>query len=163
MLELERQLRSAGIDRCIRVAWSEGEVRSYADDVFGLPTQACVGSAAGAAPASWRWEPTTDLSLVHGTLSATLRPGGELRPPGILEVRTGACGVRCRPAGRAHTAPLNELLRRRRIPPWERRGLPLLYAGGVLVAVADLFVCEGFQASVGEVGLAISWQPRWRG
>jgi len=44
------------------------------------------------------------------------------------------------------------------VPPWERSRIPLVYVGGELAAVADMWVCEPFQAGPGEPGLAIDWK-----
>ncbi|MCY4426881.1 MAG: tRNA lysidine(34) synthetase TilS [Halieaceae bacterium] len=78
--------------------------------------------------------------------------GGQLR----VAVRKG--GERCRPAGRQHSQTLKKLLREYQVPPWQRKNLPLVFnERDQLVAVADLWVCEGFQATAGEPGLELGW------
>jgi tRNA(Ile)-lysidine synthase len=94
-------------------------------------------------------------------LSVTGVVGGGLRcsllPDGVqVGFRQG--GERCRPAGRRHHHSLRKLLQEAGVPPWERRRLPLLYAGERLAAVADLWICEPFAAAPGEAGLRIHWQ-----
>lgn len=65
-------------------------------------------------------------------------------------------GERCRPAGRAHSQTLKKLLQDYDVPPWLRDRLPLIYSeAGELAAVADLWVCEGFN---GPGGWRLCWQ-----
>jgi tRNA(Ile)-lysidine synthase len=76
-----------------------------------------------------------------------------------VEVRFRRSGERCRPAGRAHGQSLKRLLQEAGVPPWMRTRIPLLYLDGELAAVADLRVCEPFQAGPGEAGLVLRWRP----
>ncbi|AMO69057.1 tRNA(Ile)-lysidine synthase [gamma proteobacterium BDW918] len=92
-----------------------------------------------------------------GRLFAT--PGGSFMPRGSVSIRFRRGGERCRLAGHAHRRPLKKLLQEWRLPPWQREVLPLIYCGGELAAVADLAVCEGFSAAVGEEGWKIQWVP----
>ncbi len=78
---------------------------------------------------------------------------------GSVSIRFRRGGERCRLAGHAHRRPLKKLLQEWRLPPWQREVLPLIYCGGELAAVADLAVCEGFSAAVGEEGWKIQWVP----
>jgi tRNA(Ile)-lysidine synthase len=66
-------------------------------------------------------------------------------------------GERCRPAGRRHHHALKKLFQEYGIPPWERGRIPLVYIGGELAAVADLWVCDPFSAGPNEPGLTIRW------
>ncbi len=59
-----------------------------------------------------------------------------------LVCRSG--GERCKPVGRVHSQSLKKLLQEYRIPVWERDTLPLVYQGEHLLAVADLWICDGF-------------------
>ena len=43
------------------------------------------------------------------------------------------------------------------MPPWLRNKVPLLYVGDQLIAVGDLWICEGWAAGAGEKGLEITW------
>ena len=54
---------------------------------------------------------------------------------------------------------MKHALQDRDVPPWERGRIPLLYREGVLVAVAGVLVCEGFQAGPGEDGYVPIWEP----
>lgn len=64
-------------------------------------------------------------------------------------------GERCRPAGRGHSQSLKKLLQASAVAPWRRDRLPLLYCDQELVAVADLWVCEG------AVATAEGWRLHW--
>jgi tRNA(Ile)-lysidine synthase len=44
------------------------------------------------------------------------------------------------------------------VPPWWRKRLPLLYDGEKLVAVADLWVCEGYQGQPECPGFELHWR-----
>lgn len=76
--------------------------------------------------------------------------------PVIIRYRQG--GERCKPCDRDHSNSLKKLLQERAIPPWLRDRVPLLYVGDTLVAVANLWVCEGWNAVSGEAGLEVTWQ-----
>jgi tRNA(Ile)-lysidine synthase len=68
-------------------------------------------------------------------------------------------GERCRPSGRAHSQTLKKLLQEHGVPPWQREDLPLVLNGvGEVVAVADLWVCAGFEAKPEEEGLELVWR-----
>ena len=55
-------------------------------------------------------------------------------------------GERCKPIGRNHSQTLKRLLQDYGVEPWLRESLPLIYSGDNLVAVANLWICEGYQA-----------------
>ena len=73
-----------------------------------------------------------------------------------LSFRLG--GEIARPAGRHGRRDLKRLLQEYRVAPWWRDITPLAYWQGQLVAVGDLFVCDGFQAEPGEQGFELVWQ-----
>ena len=59
--------------------------------------------------------------------------------------------------GQAHTRKLKKLLQEEGILPWHRQQLPLIYSGGQLVAVADLWIAAG---ALAEKGRAIHWRNK---
>lgn len=67
-------------------------------------------------------------------------------------------GERCKPIGRSHSNSLKKLLQEYQLPPWLRDRIPLLYVDGQLIAVGDLWICDGWGAGAGEKGLEIIWQ-----
>lgn len=104
------------------------------------------------------------LELDHGLLRAEAVCGSGLSARGAsafpLNVRFRRGGERARPSGRARSQTLKKLFQEYGVPPWERDRLPLLYAGDRLAAVADLWICRGFEAEPSESGWKIRWIPR---
>jgi tRNA(Ile)-lysidine synthase len=96
------------------------------------------------------------LGLVH---MEPVQAGGVVIPASgnwRLAFRQG--GERCQPQGRPHSQSLKKLLQERGVPPWWRKRLPLLYDGEELVAVADLWVCEGYQGTPERPGFQLHWR-----
>lgn len=119
------------------------------------------------APAHWcrSWDGRQELWLPDGSrlllvpargtgLDARRLAGAE------LEVRLRGGGERFHPAGRARSCTVKHWLQAQTVPPWERAWLPLLWAQGELVAVADLAVAAGWQAATDGEGLLPVWQRR---
>ena len=67
-------------------------------------------------------------------------------------------GERCKPQGRGRSTSLKKLLLEYQLPPWLRDRVPLFYVQDQLVAVGDLWICEGWVAKPEESGLEIHWQ-----
>jgi tRNA(Ile)-lysidine synthase len=67
-------------------------------------------------------------------------------------------GERCKPEGRGHSSSLKKLLLEYQLPPWLRDRIPLLYVKDQLVAVGNLWVCEGWGVEPEETGIEIYWQ-----
>jgi tRNA(Ile)-lysidine synthase len=74
-----------------------------------------------------------------------------------MDIRFRQGGETLQPAGRRHHHRLKKLLQEWGVPDWERDRVPLVYRDGVLVAVAGLCVCEGFQATAEQGGLDLHW------
>lgn len=77
---------------------------------------------------------------------------------GPIEVRYRQGGERCKPDDRTHSNSLKKLFQEYAVPPWWRDKIPLLYVENTLVAVADLWVCDGWSAATDELGLKIIWR-----
>lgn len=107
------------------------------------------------------WDLAQPLTLPGGCLEAHPGTGDGLLREDIrqqqLEVRFRRGGERCKLAGEAHHRSLKKLLQEQGLPPWERDCLPLLYVDGELAAIADLWVCEGFQAPPGSTGIQLNY------
>ena len=138
------------------VQWKGAEVRRYRDQVYVLPENR-LGSQEPAIP-------LTDNGLELGAgmgelqLDAGAAQGlaGEVIDAG-LEVRFRSGGEEIKPVGQAHTRKLKKLLQNEGVVPWMRDRLPLLYSGGKLVAVADLWVAAG---AASKPGVAVHWKNR---
>lgn len=91
----------------------------------------------------------TAVSVLGAGIKASLFTGQS------VDVRFRQGGELCRPAGRGHTHELRKLFQECGIPPWRRDRLPLIYIGDELAAVANLWVCEPFQATHNEPGMMV--------
>jgi len=138
------------------VQWKGAEVRRYRDRVYVLP-ESKFGSQGVALPLT-----DSGLDLGAGMGELELAEGtaqglaGQVIVAG-LEVRFRSGGEEIKPAGQSHTKKLKKLLQDEGIVPWMRDRLPLLYSGGELVAVADLWIAAG---AASEPGVAVHWKNR---
>jgi tRNA(Ile)-lysidine synthase len=102
------------------------------------------------------------LRLEHGLGELRLESGA---PQGLsealvkrgLELRYRHGGEGFRPVGQTHTKKLKKLLQEAGIVPWMRDRIPLLYAGGELVTVADLWLAAD---AASQPGVAVRWENR---
>ena len=108
--------------------------------------------------------------------SIPLSPGAIALPAGRLQLLATASGsglradlVRCeirarRPGELVHPVgrrplPLKRLLQELRVPPWLRDLTPVLCAGGEVLAIAGVTLCEPGRSPVGGPSLHIIWTP----
>ncbi len=133
--QIQTTMLTAGRDRAPKVAWTGAEVRRYRDGLYAMAPLA----PAPAAPLTWETRKPLYLPDDLGVLDA---------PPGLADTRLSvafrAGGEALKPAGQAHHRPIKKLLQEAGIVPWMRGRLPLVYRGGVLVAVGDLWHSEEF-------------------
>lgn len=129
------------------------ELRGYRDRVHLL----CPPSPQLGATSSWSLVPGRVLEIDGiGRVEMCAAAGGlSLPASGAWSVTLRQGGERCRPQGRAHSQSLKKLLQEHEVPPWWRSRLPLLYSGRDMVAVADLWLCEGAPLT------AEGWLLRW--
>ena len=142
------------------VKWPGAEIRRYRDNVYVL--------AASTTPAADAGHPfrvgtaANRIALAPGLGDLDLEPGA---PSGLanavvargLELRYRSGGEEIKPLGQAHTRKLKKLLQEEGVVPWMRDKLPLVYSGGELVAVADLWIAA---SAASEPGTAIRWRNR---
>lgn len=138
------------------VQWKGAEVRRYRDHVYVLPE-----NRFGLEGVAMQL-PDGGLDLKTGMGELQLEPGaaqGLTRAvvDAGLEVRYRCGGEEIKPAGQSHTRKLKKLLQDEGIVPWMRDRLPLLYSGGELVAVADLWIAAG---AASKPGVAVHWKNR---
>jgi tRNA(Ile)-lysidine synthase len=145
---------SARGDASPRLQWAGAEVRRYRDRLYIMPPLPPADSGA-----TFSWNVNEALQFPDGgVLTAVAATGSGLRVDDAwLEIRFRQGGEVVQPAGRREHHPLKKLLQEWRVPHWQRNRVPLVFCKGVLVAVADLCVCEGFQARPGEPGHALRW------
>lgn len=103
-------------------------------------------------------EPPAAVALAgRGQLHLSAAHGQGLRADRDYRVCNRRSGLRCRPLDRAHSQTLKKLLQEYAVPTWLRDRLPLIFSGDELAAVADLWICEGFQAGPQQPGWVIEW------
>jgi tRNA(Ile)-lysidine synthase len=138
------------------VQWKGAEVRRYRDQVYVLPENKFGSEGAaiqltnnGLDLGSGMGELQLDAGAAQGLADAVIDAG--------LEIRFRSGGEEIKPTGQSHTKKLKKLLQDEGIVPWMRDRLPLLYSGGELVAVADLWIAS---AAASEPGVAVCWKNR---
>ena len=138
------------------VLWSGAEVRRYRDQVYVLP----------ATPTSVPQNVTTSTGgrfiLPSGMGELNLEEGAssglsEAVVARGIELRFRSGGEEIKSVGHTHTRKLKKLLQEEGVVPWMRERLPLLYSGGDLVAVADLWIAS---SAASEPGIAVRWKNR---
>ena len=73
----------------------------------------------------------------------------------VVSIRFDPVGLMVKPVGRtAGRRQLKKLFQEYNVPSWQRRSTPLIFYGDQLVAVAGLFVVEGFDGN----GCYLNWQ-----
>lgn len=154
------QLLPARADAQPLVRWPEGEIRRYRGRLYALPRPA---SAADAAPLPV--DPAACcVELGPGWGRFRLVPGstGGLRMtlPAPVEIRFRSGGETIRPEPGRPRRRLKDLCQESGIVPWMRACLPLVFAGGRLVAVADLWIDAEFRAPPGTSAYAPVWDGR---
>jgi tRNA(Ile)-lysidine synthase len=110
-----------------------------------------------------RWQGEPELKLPHGILAFGRAEGSgidlaQLRQD--VHVRSRVGGERFQIAADRPRRALKSILRDAGIPPWERRGLPLIFCGEALAAVAGLGIDASLCAAPGHPGLTVAWHPR---
>jgi tRNA(Ile)-lysidine synthase len=102
---------------------------------------------------NWRESPRLQLATPTGaTLAVVPDRHGPLdldALPAILSVQGRRGGESLRPAPGSRTRKLKALLQEARVPPAQREALPLLYANGKLIAVADRWLDASVHATRG--------------
>ena len=138
------------------VQWKGAEVRRYRDQVYVLPENKSGSEGAviqltnnGLDLGSGMGELQLDAGAAQGLADAVIDAG--------LEVRFRSGGEEIKPTGQSHTKKLKKLLQDEGVVPWMRDRLPLLYSGGELVAVADLWIAS---AAASEPGVGVCWKNR---
>jgi len=149
------QLRGARGDSAIRLAHAGVEI--------GVHQGRITLHAAPPACFDLRWQGEPELALPHGTLAFGHAEGSGIdlaQVEGGVHVRSRAGGERFQIAPDRPRRALKSILRDAGIPPWDRRGLPLVFCGDALAAVAGLGIDAALRAGPGCPGLTIAWHPR---
>jgi tRNA(Ile)-lysidine synthase len=136
--------------------WDAGEIRRYRGRLYALHPLREAVSAMDDGAASLELGPGCGrFALVAGAdggLCAARAAGP------VLRFRTG--GESLRPSLARPRKRLKDLCQEAGIVPWMRERLPLVFVGGQLVAVADLWIDADFAAEAGSPALKPVWTGR---
>jgi len=153
--ELMKSVLGAGGDREPQLVWQSLRWSKFRDRLYLLSAESLQLNQQ-----LTRWDLKQPLRLAdRSLLSAVETTGAGLRADiSAVEIRYRQGGERCKPSDRARSNTLKKLLQEYSLEPWWRDMVPLLYVDNDLVAVGDLWVCEGWSASAGQRGYIINWQ-----
>ncbi len=140
--QLEVQLFNAREDASVEIAWGDYSLRPHRTRLFLLPAVL----------------PPMILDLVQLVATENNSVSYLLADLPNLHIRYRRGGERCKPAGRTHSQTLKKLLQEYQLEPWLRDSVPLLYSGDQLVAVGDLWICDGYVAPAGKSALKLVWR-----
>ena len=149
------QLGAARGDARVRLLHAGVELGVYRGRicVHGAPPQ----------PFDLAWNGEPELALPHGTLAFGRATGAGID---VRRIADAPLRVRPRQGGEqlqlAHNRPrraLKSILQDAAMPPWERLGVPLVYCGNELAAVAGIGVDAAFAAPAGMPGITLDWRP----
>ena len=161
--EVLHSLLKAGENHNPVVKWSAGEWRRYRQRLYLLPlSQQKPTSTANEAKdiENLPWAIGDTLLLPDGAsldAAPVIGEGLAHRYGDSVKVSFRRGGERCRPVGRAGSANLKKLFQEFALEPWFRSNVPLIYCDKELIAVGDLWVCDGYQAGPEERGYKLRW------
>jgi len=142
------------------VTWDGAAIRRHADYLYLCVPQPAVAASGWSAT----WDPARSLVIGEGgaVLSAIAVDGGGigLRHLGnmVLRVDLRHAGACCALADGDGHKPLRKLFQDLLVPTWQRPGLPLIWRGETLIAVAGLWYHPALRAAPGEPGMVFSLQ-----
>ena len=148
LLQFERQIIGGREDAETQVSWGNIALRVYRKRLYSLHLADLPSKPYGSFEFAQSLFLNAGFQLSFERCVVSDEPLLNADLPN-LQVRFRQGGERCRPAGRAHSQTLKRLLQDYGVEPWVRESLPLVYSGDDLVAVANLWICEGFQAKTG--------------
>ena len=110
-------------------------------------------------PVEWHGERKVALPALGGEVRFRRARGSGIDARWLpLEIRLRSGGERLQPDARRPRRTLKNLFQEARVPPWQRKKLPLLYRGDELVWAPGLGVDARYQASQKSSG----YVPEWR-
>ena len=157
--EIIKSVIEARVDASPKVVCRNTEYRRYDGRLYMLDSNKLMGQPDGQ-PLDISWQHSEILDLGGGMqLLGKPSMGDGLRAPQscTLRVANRRGGEHCHPVGRSHSNTLKKCFQEFGLEPWWRDRVPLIYLDQQIVAVADLWVCEGWQAKQGETGIKIHW------
>jgi len=156
---LQRDVTIAAEDRIPETRWPGAVVRRYRGRLHAAAAgevEPHEGSWQTTGGETYAWSNGSSIALLPDVGAGISRA----RLPVRVDVRQRTGGEAFLPAGGSHHRPLRKWLQEHDVLPWRRGNLPLLFAGGRLVAVADLGVAAEFAARSDEPSWRIAWNQR---
>jgi len=157
--EIINSVIESRIDASPKVICGDSEYRRYDGRLYMLDSIKLVSEPV---------ESPVDLSLHHrhainlsGGMQLVAEParGEGLRIPEnrVFRIANRQGGEHCHPVGRSRSNSLKKCLQEFGLEPWWRDRVPLILLDQQIVAVADLWVCEGWQVKPEEIGIKFQW------
>lgn len=134
---LDADVLGCPADRAAHLQWAgHWQLRRWRQTLHLLPPQMAVDP-------HWQanWDGRRPLPLPDGS-QLILDNADSFNAPLRVALRQG--GERIRLPGRSHDHALKDCLQQAGIPPWQRKQLPLLWHGDVLLAAGDAVLADGF-------------------
>lgn len=139
------------------VRWPGAEIRRYRNQLYLLRAGKSAAPAdSGRAITSENLVLDAGLGVLRLQANASTGLSDAIVKRG-LELRYRSGGEEFHPYGQSHTRKLKKLLQEEGVVPWMRDRIPLVYAGGELVAAADLWIAAD---AASQPGTAIRWSDR---
>ncbi len=156
--EALRQCLDAQEDHLPAIVWGDSALRRYRSRLF--LTAADPPQLQGALPWAVQCGSSIDLGPRLGRLSWVPHRGGLLGSAlsAAVIVRRRGGGETLKPAKSASTQSVQHLCQSQGVLPWLRDALPLVFADGALIAVADLWLDARWCAAWGKPGLGVAWE-----
>lgn len=158
LLEAWRQLLNAGADAQVRVAFGQGELRRYRDEIHWAPSSPV---SFPVAPSLWSGETRLAWLPSHGELRFHAAVGEGIRaasmPPAHVAVVRAMGNMRLKPDAARPSRTLKNLFQEHAVPPWIRQVTPVLRTGGNTLWVGGLGYDCRYLAAPGEAGVRVEW------
>ena len=154
---LRRDLWLAAADRVPCARWQEARVYRYRGRLYAdrsRPPAVAEGTEMTVEGATLAVGGRLELRAAIG------RGLSRARLTAPLELRLRRGGEHFRPVQGGHRRPLRKWLQENGVLPWLRDHVPLMYAGEVLVCVADLAIAAEYSAREGEDSWEVCWRDR---
>ena len=164
--EIQKQMLTAKPDAKPVISYADTIIRRYQQHIY------CFSKQIQPLQKTWSWQGESVLDLGIGKLIFSKKSDQHLNQnlclcyhKTRLNIKEGITitwrqtGMLCKPVARP-TKSLKKWLQEYQVPPWLRDRIPVVCCDNQIIAVAGLFICEGWQAKNNQSGLRLDWQMR---
>jgi tRNA(Ile)-lysidine synthase len=141
------------------VSWMGCDMRRYNKQLY-----ACEPLADHDPASELTWNMNSICEISDGQLNAELVTSvgikTDLCPDGLVQIRYRQGGEKIQLISSDRRKDLKNIFQEKAIPPWLRDRIPLLYVGGTLIAVADLFIDAKARTENADGCWKITWTGR---